>query len=251
MSCPRKRKQWKSYSNTFIVIGCGKSLMNHNFDLLAGLSKEKLFHSIAVNRAFRLGNWLDAVWTGDSYFVETCEQDLQHFAGIKAACMKLKNKYGFYFIKKDEWKSRGISANRKVSWNMHSGGSAINFAYLLGARRIFLLGFDYNRGKSPTTKRKAQKEKGVKYNPKYPANNHLRNFPSIAHDAKRLGISIYNVIGTPLSNLSVFDCITYETAVDSIIEQKQPQNIVKKSELIQDISVYNYESGHVNCDLLL
>lgn len=170
-------------------------------------------HVIAVNAAFRLGTWVDFIFYGDNGFFLKNKKDLCAHPKIKVGCNDNTEKhavpYGVRYLARDRRKPRGISdKNGKVSWNGNSGASAINFAYHLGVKRIFLLGFDMNLGADnyqhwhseyKTAEHKDQRARDPK---KLPFDRHLLGFPQIAKDAKRLNLEIINV--NPDSAINVF-----------------------------------------------
>ena len=83
-------------------------------------------------------------------------------------------------------------------FNSSSGGSAVNVAYLLGAKRIILLGFDmrFVDGKSNWW----QYDQFPKTDKGYA--NFIRPFYKIKEDAYKLGVEILNA--TPSSALDMF-----------------------------------------------
>jgi hypothetical protein len=147
-----------------------------------------------------IGDWIDMVFFGDSGFFLAHRADLAKFPGLKVSCHANANRETWVkFLARDGVKPRGISsAPNLVSWNGNSGGAAISVAAHAGAKRIILLGFDmtlstdnrqhwhniYGKGYiDPKDERKMRR---------LPFNRHLRGFPAIAEDARRMGIEILN-----------------------------------------------------------
>lgn len=105
-------------------------------------------------------------------------------------------------------KGKGITEDRnKVCWNGNSGGSAINIAYHLGAKKIVLVGFDMRRVNGEKNFHNDHKEQ--QHNP---FRRHLKGFPIIAKDAKRLGLEIINA--TPGSAIDSFPITTLENVLN-------------------------------------
>jgi len=156
-------------------------------------------HVIGINVAYLIGDWIDAVFFGDQGFFLTHQAGLARFPGLKVSCSPGIEKTPWVkYLGRDKTKIRGITDNPKmVSWNGNSGAAAISMAVHAGAKRILLLGFDmqvnvnndqhwhdiYGR-KQPRPKNKPIR---------YPFERHLRGFPEIARDAKRMGVEILNV----------------------------------------------------------
>jgi len=165
-------------------------------------------HVIGINVAYLLGDWIDLVFFGDKGFFLAHQEGLSKFNGLRVSCHPTANDIDWVkFLPRDKEHRFGISSNsRMVSWNGNSGAAAISIAAHAGARRIILLGFDmklnetkdqhwhdvYGRGK-------ARDEKKIM---KMPFHRHLRAFPEIAKDAKRMGIEILNA--SPDSKIECF-----------------------------------------------
>jgi hypothetical protein len=161
-------------------------------------------HIIGINNAYRIGNWIDVLFFGDCNWFLAHNQSLNKFQGLKVSCCprfaKKNKKYrGIKYLEKDSSRRHGISNNKsKVSWNANSGAAAISLAVHFGVKRIVLLGFDM-RSQNKTSH-------WFGYHGLYPKkisyNRHLRGFPAIAKDAKRLGIEIINI--SPNSTIEEF-----------------------------------------------
>jgi len=169
-------------------------------------------HVIGINVAYLLGDWIDLVFFGDSGFFLKHEEGLSKFNGLRVSCHPRVNSIDWVkYLPKDRNHTRGIStSSRMVSWNGNSGAAAISIAVHSGARRVILLGFDmklnetqdqhwhdvYGRGL-------ARDEKKIM---KMPFHRHLRGFPEIAKDAKRMGVEILNAC--PDSAIDCFKKVT-------------------------------------------
>lgn len=157
---------------------------------------------IAINNAYRIGTWIDALFFGDCSWYLVHRRKLIDWPGIKATCcVRFANKRreeaeGIKYLGKYPGKKWGISDKpKKVCWNSNSGAAAISLAAHLGVHRIILLGFDmklsdagdkkvshwHGSHRKPSEKQKAP-----------PFNRHLKGFPQIKKDAKRMGIQILN-----------------------------------------------------------
>ena len=178
-------------------------------------------HCIGVNLAYSIGPWIDFCFFGDSGFYLHHKQHLVPWPGIKVSCAPRfaerddRDPEGIKFMSKDSRKRSGISMDRgKVAWNQNSGAASISLAAQLGVKRIVLIGFDmsldtggtshwhgYHREiKGNPENRRGIRRKGTLKGP--PFNRHLRGFPVIAEDAKKLGIEILNA--SPNSAITEF-----------------------------------------------
>jgi hypothetical protein len=165
-------------------------------------------HVIGINVAFMIGNWIDMCFFGDNGFYLRYREQLALFPGLKVSCNMQPGRDGFVkCLDRDGGHPKGISMRPGyVSWNSNSGAAAISIAAQTGAKRIVLLGFDmklsndknqhfhnvYQRGPVVDDRRMR----------KLPFPRHLRGFPAIAEDAKKLGIEIINC--SPTSAIDSF-----------------------------------------------
>ncbi len=118
------------------IIGGGKSLERFDWDLL---SKE---NAIGCNDAFIHGPVICKICIfGDTKWFEAHELELLHYKGVvfTNAPKMYKTKLKWVWVMQRE--SSGLHTDA-LGWNFSTGASAINLAILLGAKRIFLLGFD-------------------------------------------------------------------------------------------------------------
>jgi hypothetical protein len=157
-------------------------------------------HVIGVNAAFLLGAWIDFVFFGDGGFYFKNREALLKFPKPKVTCNPNLNKKGVddgvKWIPRDGKRRWGITDRpNRVCWNSNSGGAAINFAHHLGAKRIYLLGFDMSLGvHSNQHWHRHYMPPGKNKDPKrLPFDRHRRTFGAVAKDAKSLGIEIINV----------------------------------------------------------
>jgi len=174
-------------------------------------------HVIAINNAYQVGEWIDFVFFGDCSWYLAHRKRLAEWPGLKVTCCnrfeskKKEDSEGIKYLSKYKKARRGrdrkygISDNpRYVCWNHNSGAAAISLAALLGVKRIILLGFDMNAGTdvshwhgSHSKGKVIPKDKRQKT-----YDRHLRGFPAIAEDAKKLGIEILNA--SPISTIPDF-----------------------------------------------
>lgn len=177
-------------------------------------------HVIGVNMAYRIGHWIDVVFFGDCGWYLWHRKQLAKFPGLKVSCCprfagrKEGDPERIKFVQKCRKVKRGITTERdSVAWNGNSGAAAISLARHFGVRRIVLLGFDMKTDAEKVTHwhgyhvEKYSGKVDRRGNPKprptrLPFGRHLRGFPKIAEDAKRMGIEIINA--SPKSAIDAF-----------------------------------------------
>jgi len=189
-------------------------------------------HIIAINTAFKLGNWVDLVFFGDNGWFQKNREDLIDFLNLKVACHAHFSKNDYVeervkYIEKDRNHAKGISPRvNKVSWNHNSGAAAISLAVHLGCKKIILVGFDmklddkkeqhWHNQYRPKGFFNGNSEKGsVKT-----FNRHLQGFPVILKEAEKLGVEIINA-----SPDSAIECFKKMSVQDILKEEKKMKPI--------------------------
>lgn len=177
-------------------------------------------HIIGINMAFKLGSWVDIMMFGDFKFFATSRKEIADFSGIKVSCHKRFRGAEFAGENIRHYSrslDRGLTtAPDKIVWHGNTGAASINLAYHLGAKRVFLLGFDmdlntegyqhfHNEYTMPGEAGKKQKDKSL------PFARHSRGFPDIAKAARKLDMQIINV--SPNSKINSFQKMTVEEAL--------------------------------------
>jgi hypothetical protein len=183
------------------IIGGGPSVLKTPIHLIHDR------HVIGVNNAYKLGNWIDVCWFGDSRWFRWNREGLKNFKGLLVTCQrKLRSTNGYDIKSLLKGKQAGIEKKRhKICWNGSSGGSAINLAYHFGARRIVLIGFDMHAADGKYNYHDDYPEKRTAVNP---YKKFLMAFPAIKKDAKKLGLEILNA--TPGSKIKEFPIVNLE-----------------------------------------
>ena len=94
---------------------------------------------IGVNDAYKLGDFVDAVYFNDSNWFHAHKEGLKKFNGLKfsvASCTRHEEDINTFYRA-----MRGIILEGGCcAGNKSSGGGAINLAAILGAKKIVLLG---------------------------------------------------------------------------------------------------------------
>lgn len=164
-------------------------------------------HTIGINVAFMFGTWVDIAFFGDPAFYDKNKQAIAAFPKLKVSCaLELQGKCeraGVKLVKKNARHDYGITGEgNSISWNNNSGAAAISLAVQLGAKNIYLLGFDMNIDSDTPQHWHEHYGKRERGSINKTFRRHLRSFPAIKADAERLGVKIINV--SPNSGITEF-----------------------------------------------
>lgn len=125
---------WKN--ETVYLIGGGPSLKGIDWELLRGK------RIIAINRAFQVLPWADVLYWTDAQFYKWYRREIDEFKGVKVTCRPVD------ILNKDIRLLKGIKdlgidmRPEYICDGNNSGYGALNLAVKLGAKRIYLLGYD-------------------------------------------------------------------------------------------------------------
>jgi len=129
-------KMWKGQD--VVVIGGGPSVADTDLSLIHN------HRVIGVNTAYQLGEWIDILFFGDLKWWEWHRETLRTWPGLIVTNCPT---HVYTFPRKRVLQTNRILDWQKedpsiISWNYNSGYAAIHLAFLLGAKRIILIGFD-------------------------------------------------------------------------------------------------------------
>jgi hypothetical protein len=196
---------------TVFVIGGGPSLSRTNLSMI----KDRPV--VGCNDAFRLGEWVDwcvfadrrwwdwnhkdvTMWRNREQVV-CCVPQLLEDRNVRWPWLKI--------LRRDEARF-GLSVEQDtLCWNRGCGGTAINVAYLLGAARVVLLGFDMRMvdGKHNWHDNHQKEERPQIYQ------NSMMPFLKPMSDAMKVtGLQIVNA--TPGSALNLFSTLSLAEVVE-------------------------------------
>jgi len=155
-----------------------------------------------------LALWSDILYACDGdWWDKYIEDVLLKFKGeLWTQDIPAASKYGLNRIDGDSGKGLG---KNKIHYGANSGYQAINLAYLFGAEKIILLGFDMKRGKE--NKSHWHGEHPGSLNKEMPIKRWLNNFPKLAEDLKSEGVEVINA--TKDSALECFKKVKIEDAL--------------------------------------
>jgi len=182
------------------ILGGGPSLRDVDINQLRGR------RVIAVNNAYKLGDWIDVLFFGDRRWWHWHKDALLNFAGLKVTtCEHHLDKPGIKVVKRRN-SPFGISTDPGILiWNLSSGACAINLAFHFGVKRIVLLGFDMQKSGD---KHNWHDDYGPRHSGFNPYPRFMRRFSNIAADLKRYNVECLNA--TPDSAITVFPRVKLE-----------------------------------------
>lgn len=188
---------------TVYIIGGGPSLMGFDWNRLMGK------RTIAINKAILSYPRADALYWTDSRVYGWYKKDIDSFKGLKYSIRNHSSYPADINILRKSNKFGLEEAKDALCHGNNSGYAAINLAYLLGAKRIVLLGYDmHNDGKRSH------------YHEGYPVpatgdniyrDQFVPGFEILADLLKQKKVEVYNASMT--SSLRVWPKITFEQAL--------------------------------------
>ena len=166
---------------TCYIIGGGSSLKEFDWNLLQGKNV------LGCNAAFYIGAHIVPITIfGDGEFLKQHRNGLDNYAesgGQVITCSKGVRRFNHPdYVKIVKKQLRGIGTD-SVAWNGNTGSIAINYALLLGAKKIYLLGYDM--GLSEQGKKNYHNCYNDRPNPKT-YKRFLRGLTSLARDLLQL-----------------------------------------------------------------
>ena len=190
-------------NETVYIIGGGPSLKGFDWNRLKG---KKV---IAINRAYEVMPNADALYWTDSRFYRWFKNDINNLNTLKVTCRP------FNGIPNDVVLLKANSAMildmrpDSISHGNNSGYGAINLAAKLGAKKIYLLGYDMNSEGNNTHWHSGYESR---HNHSI-YNKMMRYFESLPAELKKHGIEVYNA--NPQSKLDVFPKCTIDEAISA------------------------------------
>lgn len=201
MTYPFQEIHEKWGKGTVYLIGGGTSLTDFDFSVLKG-------RVIGINRsAFELN--ADALFTLDQTFVRNYRDQIADFvaSGKRAYLTMPVNDDQHVTIPGATYLLRmrggGLSDDPARLFGVHSGYAAINLAYLCGAKKIGLLGYDM----AYSAKDKTHFHDGYKWHGHHTKRYYIKwahNFDQAKLKLDDKGIKVTNYIGKPKSAITIF-----------------------------------------------
>lgn len=210
-------KVWRGES--VVLIAGGPSLTKENVLLARELQKLDKVKVIGCNDAYRVFPTLDILYAADTKWwevhydniVKTSTPKLKMGANANKLDVFAKGK-GIYAIKGESQYSLSYDPH-KLHWGGNSGFQIFNIAFLLGATKFFMLGYDMGRvnnkghwfGEHPTSLRTTKPEAFGRWARAYSNPKDVQHF-------KENGLKVYNC--SLVSSIDEFEKVSFRDAVE-------------------------------------
>jgi hypothetical protein len=206
-------KIWKD--ETVYIVGGGPSLRGFDWNRLRG---KKV---IAINKAFLYMPFADVLYWTDDQFYQWFSDGIEAFHGLKVTCMR--QRVGENIIRLHGCSGYGINIEPGyINSGNNSGYGALNLAIKLGAKKIYLLGYDLHSEPGSTHWHDG-------YNNVHNHGIYTRlkwYFLNAIDDLKKMKVEVFNA--NPDSHLVCFPTCTLDSAI-----KDQPRS--KSNRLSMDI----------------
>lgn len=200
------REGWE----TVVCVASGPSLSAEQLEPVRLAREAGRVRVVGVNNTYRLAPWVDVVFAVDLLWWK------KHHADVKARAPRAETVTQDASAHKQfdlRTRIRGAASDGLGMHEIHTGGNgghaAVNLAYLWGAKRIVLLGYDMKLG--PNGERHWHADHPAPCIQTQLFDHWIRRFESTARDLKKLGIEVLNC--TPGSALPWFKRCTIDEAL--------------------------------------
>lgn len=122
---------------TWVVMASGPSMCQEDADYC----RDRVDGAIVVNTTFRMAPWADIVYSNDHDWYEAHIVELLETVKGELVCGHPQWRHPSVTSMPFDRDAPGIKETG-LAWGMNSGGAALNLAYLMGAKRIIMLGYD-------------------------------------------------------------------------------------------------------------
>ena len=182
------------------ILGGGPSLA------LVDLEKLRGQRTIAVNQAYKVAPWADALFYGDAEWSRYNWDGLCTFAGLKVTTVREDlGKPAIHVVERIMGTPGICLAAHRLAWNLSSGACAMNLAYHFGVRRIILLGFDMHRERGDNWHKDYDSQPYHARPTAQSYRKYLTAFPHIAADLARMKVDVVNA--TPGSKITAWPTV--------------------------------------------
>lgn len=221
---PENRKNSRGWNELFwdgcsvAIIASGPSLTRYQCDEVRAWRDAKADERkvIVINSSFRLAPWADILYCCDGVYFEALTSGVKHIdearrhfaaSNIWTQEQSAATKYGLKYVRSARVKGLSITPGL-INQGANSGYQAMNLAFLAGAVRLILLGFDMREiagkhhffGDHPPTIKRVMPYKAW-----------VEAFNPIARDLTAQNVEVINC--TPGSALKVFPIVELAEAL--------------------------------------
>lgn len=132
---------WRYYAQRYFICASGPSLTQEDVDYIRGKGIV-----VMINNGFQMAPWADVVYGCDTRWWKAYPEAMEH----KGRKISIQHNHPDVELWPHDNRINGIGDEMIHSNSGNSGQQAINMAYLLGAKEIILLGYDFQNtdGKS-------------------------------------------------------------------------------------------------------
>lgn len=118
------------------IVGGGPSLKEFNWNNLKGK------HTIAINKAYKVIPWTEVLYWTDARFYRWNQTDIDSLNCLKVTCRNAPQMKNDIILLTSSGRTGIDKRPQFIRAGNNSGFAAINVAYHLGVKRIYLLGYD-------------------------------------------------------------------------------------------------------------
>lgn len=205
---------------TVVCLASGPSLTREDVDYVRGRAKV-----IAINATYKIAPWCDVLYAADAKFwrwIYSGKQSLyvdgpaflRDFAGLKYCLTAGAADLSKSVIVLRRGVESGLSVNPAVLNTGHNSGyQAINLAFLMGARRILLLGYDMQKGPKGEEHHHADHPNKSRS----PYDKFRKAFPTLVQPLRDAGVEVINC--TRRTALTCFPSMTIQEAMPTMTKE--------------------------------
>jgi hypothetical protein len=193
-----------------VCIATGPSLTDEQLQVVHQAQQADRVRTIGVNCAYLKAPWLDALVGVDLQFWKKYHADIKARApGIETVTQCASSHKQFGLTTRIRGSARDGLGTQECHTGSNGGHAALNIAFLWGAKRIILLGYDMKLG--PNGEKHFHADHPTPCIQTQLFEQWIRRFESTARDLKKLGVEVLNC--TPGSALPWFDRCSIEEAL--------------------------------------
>jgi len=192
--------------DTWCVVASGPSLTKEDCELL----KDTGWKIIAVNNSWELVPFADVLFACDTSWWNVHIQKVQsEFKGeLWTSSRRAREIHPVKFIASED--NPGLNTTGRINLGGNSGYQSINLAYVFGAKRILMLGFDCKPDATGKAHWFGQHGKGLSQKQNF--SKWKERYPKLAKDLDKHNIETYNL--TRDTALSCFKQMSLEEAIN-------------------------------------
>lgn len=181
---------------TACVVASGPSLTPADCDEVTRRQRAAGWRCIAVKDNFRLLPQADVIYGCDPHFWRAQRDGLKYIDEMRAHGAELWTQdvdaartFGLHWIRGEGTQGLG---RKSIHWGGNSGFQAMNLAYLFGAKRLVLLGFDMQRGEDDRCHWFGDHPAGQGFANPRKFNHWIRAMDVLARDLADQGVQVIN-----------------------------------------------------------